>query len=79
MSLICTHTLVGNLRLWSVISNMSRFIIENGHDEQGMKHKSCFITFYKFSVTVSKKYPCRTEGELLVFVDFFAMGSRVSA
>ena len=48
---MCTDTLVGNLRLWSVISNMSRFIIENGHDEQGMKHKSCFITFYKFSVT----------------------------
>ena len=33
---------------------MSRFIIENGHDEQGMKHKS-FITFYKFSVTVNMK------------------------
>jgi len=33
---------------------MSRFIIENGHDEQGMKHKSCFITFYKFSVTAKK-------------------------
>jgi len=31
---------------------MSRFFIESGHDEQGMKHKSCFITFYKFSVTV---------------------------
>ena len=45
MSLICTHTLVGNLRLWSVISNMSRFIIENGHGEQGMEHKSCFYNF----------------------------------
>lgn len=28
--------------------------IKNGHDEQGMKHKSLFITFYKFSITVSK-------------------------
>ena len=33
---------------------MSRFFIDSGHDEQGMKHKSCFITFYKFSVTAKK-------------------------
>ena len=30
--------------------------IKNGHAEQGMKHKSRFITFYKFSVTVNNEY-----------------------
>ena len=39
------YVLVGNLRLWSVISNMSRLNVENGHEEQGMKHKSCFYNF----------------------------------
>ena len=52
MLLICTDTLVGNLRLWSVIPNESSFG-KIGHIEKGMKHKSLFITFYKFSVTVN--------------------------
>ena len=59
MSLICTDTLVGNLRLWSVISNESSWC-KIGHVEKGMKHKSydiysiylVVIAFCKFSVTV---------------------------
>ena len=45
---MCTDTLVGNLRFWSVTSNVSRFS-ESGHVERVMEHKS-FIAFYKFSV-----------------------------
>ena len=29
--------------------------IKNGHVEQGMKHKSYFITFYKFLVTATRE------------------------
>ena len=59
----CTHSLVGNLSLWSIIQTLVDFSnkIQNGYIEQGMKHKSFkiynlfknFITFYKFSVTVT--------------------------
>ena len=51
---MCTRTLVGNIRLRSVTPTLvdNDYHIENGHDEQGMKLKSYFITFYKFSVTV---------------------------
>lgn len=35
---MCTHTLVGNLSLWSV-KQTGVGISETGHDEQGRKHK----------------------------------------
>mgnify|MGYP006924659767 CR=1 FL=1 len=38
------RTLIGNLSLWSVISNESS-LGEIGHDEQGMKHKSWIYNF----------------------------------
>ena len=45
---MCTHSLVGNLSLWSIIQTLVDFRnkIQNGYDEQGMKHKSC--EFYNF-------------------------------
>ena len=47
-----TDSLVGNKSLRSVISNViSGNTCENGRVEQGMKRKSYFITFCKFSVT----------------------------
>ena len=42
MLLMCTHSLVGNLSLWSIIQTLVDFSnkIQNGYDEQGMKPKS---------------------------------------
>ncbi len=61
MLYICTHSLVGNLSLWSIIQTLVDFRnrVQNGYNEKGMKPKSCefynifrsIITFYKFSVT----------------------------
>ena len=62
MLLMCTHSLVGNLSLWSIIQTLVDFRnrVQNGYGEKGIKHKSyefysifrSVITFYKFSVTV---------------------------
>ena len=42
MLYVCTHSLVGNLSLWSIIQTLVDFSnkIQNGYVEQGMKHKS---------------------------------------
>ncbi len=42
---------MGNLRLWSVISNMSRFLLKVDTVNKEWNIKVVFITFYKFSVT----------------------------
>ena len=48
MLLMCTHSLVGNLSLWSIIQTLVDFRnrVQNGYSEKGMKPKSC--EFYNF-------------------------------
>ena len=50
MTVICTDSLIGNLRLWSVISNWIR-LVETGHVEAIINFYILFIKFYKFYVT----------------------------
>ena len=44
--IICTHSLVGNLSLWSIMPNESSFG-KIGYEEVGMKRK-VFLTFISF-------------------------------
>ena len=51
MLYICTHSLVGNLSLWSIIQMLVDFRnrVQNGYGEKGMKPKSCeFYNYYSF-------------------------------